>query len=234
MTIQARWSLSRDDGIVCEAEDIRRLVTALTASVGSVSWEIECADGVSRSGSNIEELLAFDNPPDREIQRLIVRARSDDGRAIASVELGGKVASVSASIDGPSELVQQFRTALEPQLFGLRAWYTRVARLDFISVVLFFFFVMWLTVTIGMALGILATNDEPGLPLRGQAVAYTMIAGAIGAGWLLNRLRERIFPVATFEMGQGKRRHELLEKVRWGVVVAFIVSLVSGLLLVFL
>ena len=83
-----------------------------------------------------------------------------------------------------------------------------------------------------VAFDLIDSGDESSGPTpRGTALVYTVIGGAIVVGWGLNRIRERLCPPVTFAMGQGKRRHENFEKIRWGVIVAFTVSLSAGLLL---
>jgi len=46
--------------------------------------------------------------------------------------------------------------------------------------------------------------------------------------WGLNRLRGIYFPFASFAIGQGLERYRVQENVRWGVVIAFVVSLAAS------
>jgi len=52
------------------------------------------------------------------------------------------------------------------------------------------------------------------------------------AGVVVDHFRGRIFPMATFEIGQGSGRHSTLEAVRWTVVIGFLVSIAAGLVLI--
>ena len=102
--------------------------------------------------------------------------------------------------------------------------------MDFVIVVILSIFSLFAVVFLRVAFGLVDSSDESSGPTaRSVAIAYTVLGGAVVVGWGLNKIRERLFPSITFAMGQGKRRHENLEKIRWGVVVAFVISLLAGL-----
>ena len=226
--MQASWRVSKDEAFVCEAEDLERLTKLLKSRVGEVSWEIVCADGIDRSSEDLTALLEFDNAPNRTIQRLHLRAWGNNAQCSASVRLGGLFNALDASIDGPIEFVEQLRSALESQLYGLRAWYARVARMDFVGLLLLF----WVCTGIVLANLVDSSNESSGLTVRGKVLLFfTATLGVMVIGWGLNGIRKRLFPRVTFAIGQGKRRHGNLEKIRWGVFIAFGVSLLAGLLL---
>ena len=233
--MRASWSISKNDAFVCEAEDLRRLIKLLESHASEVSWKIVCTDGIDRSGEDLAALLEFDNAPNRRIQRLHLRACSNDTQCSAYVWLGGSFNVLEASIDGSIEFVDQLRPALESQLYGLRAWYTRIARTDFVKVSFLLLFSVSIVFFLLVAFGFVEGSNESPEPTeptakRGFALAVTVVWGGLVVGWGLNKIRERLFPPVTFAMGQGKRRHEILEKVRWSVTFTG-VTLLAGLLL---
>ena len=228
--MKAKWSISKEGAFVCEAEDLERLTRLLDSEVGELSWEIACADGVTRSGENVATLLEFDNTPNRKIQGLRLHAGGYVGQRSASVQLGGRFDELDASIEGPPEFVDQLRPALESQLSGLRVWYGRVTGIDFYLASLFLLILLWVTMRLAFLFGFIeSSNEPPATSRRAQVIVVTAIAGISLIPWGLSKIRDRLFPRATFAIGQGKRRHENLEKVRWGVIIAFGVSLAAGL-----
>ena len=237
--MQARSTISKCQAFVCHDEDLRRLIQLLESRVGPVSWTILCSDSIDRTGDDIEELLGFDNAPNRRIQYLRLRAHDAEDRCSAAVSLGGRGNVIEASIEGSTGFVDPLHLVLESQLSGLREWYTRVARADF--VVLFLLFLAFVGGGLFLLFGfgfIGVSNESPEPPEiqreRVVAIFFTVVLGVIVAGWGLNKIREKLFPLVTFAIGQGKRSYETLEKVRWGVIVALGVSLGAGLLLSFL
>jgi membrane-bound acyltransferase YfiQ involved in biofilm formation len=65
---------------------------------------------------------------------------------------------------------------------------------------------------------------------RKQFIIYTALGAIILAGWVLSRLRNRLFPIGSFAFAQGKSHHELLEKFRWTVVIGLAVSILAGMI----
>ena len=235
----ASSTISKCQAFVCDDEDLRRLIQLLESRVGPVSWTILCSDGIDRTGDDIEELLDFDNAPNRRIQHLRLRAHDAEDRCSAAVSLGGRGNVIEASIEGSTGFVDQLHPVLESHLSGLREWYTRVARADFVVLLLLFPAFVWGGSVLLRAFGFIGVSNEFPEPLeiqreRASAILITGFIGVVAAGWGLNKIREKLFPLVTFAIGQGKRSYETLEKVRWGVIVALGVSLGAGLLLSFL
>lgn len=50
----------------------------------------------------------------------------------------------------------------------------------------------------------------------------------MAAGALMNAIGRKFFPMGTFAIGDGKRRHEHLEIYRTGVILAAVVSIGSS------
>ena len=62
-----------------------------------------------------------------------------------------------------------------------------------------------------------------------MATSLLAIIVALVGGLGLNKLKSKIFPSSTFALGQGKARHNHLENIRWGVIIAFIVGVAASL-----
>lgn len=97
------------------------------------------------------------------------------------------------------------------------------------------FQVVWGPVLFGyLVLAVMAGEAGPARPHTfSEALPIVgLLIGVLGvlttATWGLNRLRDLYFPVATFAIGQGARRHQLRETIRWVVVVGFLVSLAAS------
>ena len=226
--MHAEWSTAKGGAFVCEAEDLKRLTTLLESKVGEVSWKIMCADGLTRSGDEITTLLEFDNDPDRKIQGLHLRGGGYAAGCRASVQLGGSFKVLNMSIDGPADFVEELRPILESQLSGIRAWYTHISQVSWYAIVMVVFALFFL----GVSLVIVSNFDE----VIAQSFQFTnmVISAMVGLFFgvftlSLNKIRDKLFPPVTFAIGQGKRRYDNMEKVRWSVIIAFVVSLGAGL-----
>jgi hypothetical protein len=92
-------------------------------------------------------------------------------------------------------------------------------------------FVLLVAAIVASVLGWLPTEPNParaasppGRSPNDAKVLAVFIGTFVGAG-ILDSLRERCFPSAAFALGHGVHRYEIVEKVRWSVVVGFLVSL---------
>ena len=227
--MQGSRTISEDVAFACEHDDLERLANLLATRVGPMSWKLEWSDRIDRQGDDLAKLLEFVNSSRQEVRDIQLWARSEDRERHVSIGLGRGFSNIYTSIEGPVEFVQQFSAVLEAQLSGFRPWYARVARLDFVDVGFGILFSLFAVVVLLTALGLVGTDDRSSDPTaRGQALLYTVIGVVVVIGWLLNKARERRFPMTTFALGQGKRRYQTLEKVRWTVVVGFIVSVGAG------
>ncbi len=122
------------------------------------------------------------------------------------------------------------KNALGEIFDGIKPWYSPLARIDFVHVVLglLLFFVTVFILIVG------GQNGEPQSMEPGRAILATalILAGFAGIGgiiWVLNRVRARFFPVTVCAIGQGQGRYHLDDKVRWVVIVGILVSMVASL-----
>ena len=69
---------------------------------------------------------------------------------------------------------------------------------------------------------------------RAAAAAILFLVGVGGLIWGLNRLRRRFFPNAVYAIGRGVERYELDERIRWVVIVGFVISVLASLLVAFM
>jgi hypothetical protein len=219
---EAHFSVRRS--FVVKDGDLDRLRQILTPWE-TIAISAACRDHVTRHFDSLLELANFENDPLREIQELTISARSTELGANVRIKLNGATyieeATVHLRIDGPEGVVTQIRIDLEAWLEGVRPWYSWVsaARVWFFG---------WGALGILAAVALTTRGDEPDL--------FAWIQIGLGTAGLtafpLGLIQRRFFPLAVFALGQGKSRFEKSELVRQLVIVGFLVSLVSGLMLI--
>ena len=225
--MKAKWNISNNDAFVCSAEDIKRIARLLESLEGRITWTMECADHVERSGNgpDLENLLDFDNAPSHSIQSVDINTRShynvpEDQQFNVSVRLGSRVFSVlSVSIDGHIDLVERVRSSLESALRGLRAWYWRFASINVYLSWMIVSLMILLVVSLALVLGVVDTTSSADsitsdqvARMIGLTVTFSLVVVAVL--WTFDRLRERLFPRVAFTIGQGKQRHEIADWTR--------------------
>lgn len=227
--MSANVRTERKYAFVLKQEQVKRIWESFQSRIGSPAIIIECSDEVRREHDNWKSFSNYENPPNKSIKRLIIKARSDDYSKRAEVEFSDSTYRViDISIDASETVVTNLYDDISDILDGTKPWYSRLTKIDFFYVIGFVFWAgyMFLTFYTG------EPEEKTALTVK-QAVTATIVVVLLFAGlatliWGLNKLRHRIFPLAYFAIGQGLQRYELDEKIRWGVIVAFAISISSS------
>ncbi len=221
---------------VLTERDVSKLYDALTEFSPDITIEIKCADGLNRKMSNLDDLLKFENPLTREIRELVLVGRTDRYDRSARIRfMNEDYSNIWLSLEGPEDAVVKFNSFLEDLIPNLKPWYSRIARLDFIFTGLILLLAAFLGLLIFAATGLIANAKSSEPDLKTTAIGWLLMAGILivlfAGGWLLNRWRKIVFPVAVFALGQGQKRHAEKEWLRSTVIVGFLVSLAAGIVL---
>jgi hypothetical protein len=206
-------------------------IWSVLEGVGEVSATALCQDDTQRRFKDGKLLLEFENPRAKQIRRLAFHARSDDRRRNARLQLSDELLSnVRLYLEGQEPAVSHLKDELTDILDGSKAWYSAISRVESWLVV-----PLLLAFTLVVLTAMLPDRQQPHPAVSfGRAVfmATFVVTAFVAVGalaWLLNRVRNRYFPLATFALGQGNHRHSHNEKVRWCVIVCFAVSVLASL-----
>ena len=200
----------------------------LDARVGNVYAAAACNDDLVRRFESKQQLDEYENPVNRGIYALSYYARSRGSDTSAEVRFNLARNQIKVEISGAESTVLEVRDRLHEIIAGAKPWYWRIAKFD--AYFWFFLFAFFG----GFVIGVMGsgTKNEPlsfKFALLGAVVLLLFIGAISLVPWSLNRLRERFFPFAVYAIGQGKIRYDNDEKLRWGVIVAFIISLLSSI-----
>jgi hypothetical protein len=234
--VKSSFSLDVHDAFIVDPETLKKIHKLLADRIGTTKLVAECCDDVSREFSDLKGMLEYENAKERAITSLRISATSEDFKKSASVEFTGKWYSKGTllRIEARDDVVTRLRHDILEVVSGTRPWYNSFARVDFALAAIVALAGLWLLLIIAVSFQWLPTSEEStGSNTRGTAIGY--LIGVSGLGilaavvYIVTRFRNAVFPRATFLLGQGKPRHERLEKVRWGVLVGFVTSFASGI-----
>lgn len=229
--MKARAHIDINHAFTVGVEEVSNLNSQLTSRVGRVELEAECADDVTRSFADLESLSKYENNPAKKIIRLRIESIADDREKTASIRFSdSEFGSIAVSISGPELEVERLRADLLAIVSGVRPWYAPLARFYSGFAIFYLFF----AVVLGAFATVMVINKfvdwlNPAEDLSAtnyDAVVLVLLVG-FGAAWVGNEVRQRLFPIGMFTIGQGKNRHTLLEKLRWVWVSALVALLVS-------
>lgn len=234
--MDAHYSVDLPHAFVAGPDELKKLATLLNDRIGNVEIRVDCADDASRNFTSVRELIVYENPKAKEIRRIHLNARSDDFSKRATIDLSGsRWRGISLNYTARDDVVSRLRTETLDIIAGMRPWYSIMHRVDFVSVSVFAYMLLWFGLLAVVAFKLLPVSEsnesDPSSSAFAQLVVFGVIAALFGIGIILNRFRDSIFPRAVFTIGQGESRFKQLERFQWGFVIAFLASFSAGLVI---
>ncbi len=225
--MNVHYSKKLPHAFVVRPDKLKKLVELFQNHVGKVAISVKCADGFSREFKTVKELIGYENSKSKEIRYIRLSARSDNYSKSASVDFAGGLFQRGVSIDFEAceELVFQLRDKTHSIVEGMRPWYSWMSRINFEFTALAIFFIFYLVVRqVRLWWPVLDQNIKPWVLI---IILFLFIILLITASFF----GKKLFPPTAFTIGQGESRFKVLEKIRWGLVIAFFVSFGAGLVL---
>jgi hypothetical protein len=183
-----------------------------------ISYIVTFSDGSSLECDAFEELVSLPNSRNRMINSI----------SLASPERGQTHIELSFRTNDPDETVYYdvtgtekdvffFSHQIEERLTALRQWYSWIATAGPISlVILIVVSFTWLFIaleTFQKPLGLQDGWDTPTEMLLFPVVMIFALAIMFGPVWLVIILRNRLFPVGVFALGEGVARYKRLQSI---------------------
>lgn len=234
--MEASTDLTVKQSFVLKPEHLAEFWESLSSSIGNISSSAYCEDGITRQFKSSEALLNYPNPLNAKIQSISIRARSDDYNKSARIVFSNeKSGPIRFEADGPEDVVLTLKDSFLRQISRCKAWYDRFARLDLFDLMYGIGFAVLFIFMLLFAIGLIGSeeaktsNDDSRSELIGWLIGIGFWASLAFVGLIISKIREKLFPVASFFWGDAAEHHLLLEKIRWTVVIGFIVSLLAGI-----
>ncbi|MFX0200943.1 MAG: hypothetical protein ACFFCW_32895 [Candidatus Hodarchaeota archaeon] len=221
---------------ILKAAHLKEIWDSLNTNIGDTTIQAYCEDGVNRNFDSLTALLTYSNPRNATIRSITFRARSDNYDKSARIVFANDTwGPIRWEAEGPESIVVSLKDDFLRSISRTKAWYDWLARLDIFWLIYGIGISAYVILLLLIALRIIG-SDEPKNETenpREQAIGGLIGFGAIGSlafvGLLISRIRTRLFPIGTFLWGDAAEHHVFLEKIRWTVIVGFIVSLLAGI-----
>lgn len=224
--------VSRDERLtkpyVLEATDLEVLCNRLQKWFASFSFEITSKDSLKREFSTLDGLLQFENAPSKDIQTLRISGYSKDLQTRIWLKFDkGLTRNVYVVIEGDEESATDISEIVEDRLAAMRPWYSVLAKSNFIPVVVFNWMVLFLVLTL---IRKISHQVQPNFSLSLTVLIIISTIVGIVSALIFNFSKQAVFPMGVFALGQGAKRHKDKDIIRTGVIIAFLVSLVSSVI----
>ncbi len=183
-----------------------------------------CADKTVRDFTSIDELIKFDNVPKKEIESLGINVYSKDYKKTMFIHFSKTTyKNILVKIEGEDEDVSKFREFLEERFYEMKPWYGFICipkyRVFIVDMLLLLIFSIPFNLFLNHLLPHSFTNSA----------AIGLFFGVIFM-WIWANIKRTMFPTGVFAIGQGIKRNEDKDKVRTTIVISFLVSLITGII----
>ena len=124
-----------------------------------------------------------------------------------------------------SEQIKIKKDKLEIIIDGLKPWYSPLCKLNFTFIVPISLAFTVLILKLIYLPTIEAVKDEN----ANFNIAFLVIFCAFIVGWIIDKIKNCLFPQVTFAIGQGVDRYTVNEKIRW-IFISLLISAILGLI----
>lgn len=216
--------------VTVDPESLRRLWAHVYEFTAQAKATAHCLDDIVRKFDSVDSLLEFENSPRTKMTALIIDGRSLDRERAILITIGRHSwAPTTVSLEGEEFDVSAVRTKVSDTVHGMKAWYSPVAKVElplfFLGVFFFIFVVLQL---MGFPEPAIRSGRSFKDALKVLLPAVSLLSGIAAVVIAVAKLRTRFFPVVSFATGQGTRRHQIDDQVRWTVFIAFLVGVAGS------
>jgi hypothetical protein len=230
MENRASKTRSLNIAFVVDEELLRRLEVVLTEVSKALEYTVKYSDGTTVHYSDIEDIIKQPNVKPHSIISVTAAADDSNGQSgyIILRAIPPSSPSVEYTINGSQRNVIYVADQLDDWIAALRQWFSPF-RTSILGSGL---------ITIGALFGpmlLIFIGFEHFFPqmARSNTVKLSVLVGLLISMVPVYAIEVWIFmlfPRATFAIGQGAKRHQLFVYLRYGVLGAFVLSIIASLL----
>lgn len=219
------------DSIVVSANDLKKIDEALSSFGDILKVDFQCKDRITRIENSIDSLLNYENTKNKQIIELTLHSRSNDFSRFVRLSFSKSAKkNIEMWISGPEDLVIAVGQKLDEIIEGMNPWYSGISKIDFSRLGFILFSIL---VLIYFCSKLLFENVPQGIGIQYLMLCLVLPFLPLVISFLIPKLSEKVFPLTYFAIGQGEKRYNDAEKLRWGILVAFVIAIIAGLLLRF-
>jgi hypothetical protein len=212
-------------------QELRR-ADEILASAGPRRYTVLLSDGRELTAPSLDALTGITNLKSRHIRRIEVTTPwREILRASLTLRRDRKLASLEYDLIGEERSVVQVARELDAWMHGVRVWYSRLATVDWVVLLIG----TWLSVLLAIGLvvvllaqaGRLSLSPVPGF---GDAIAAAMWTIPLLLGTVVNFFRNGLFPIGTYLIFDGVKRHERAIRARQILGGGFLLSMLASMI----
>jgi len=197
-------------------------------------FKATCADKIVREFRSTDDIIKFENPPNKAIESLGINVFSESHSKKAFIHFSKNlVDNILVQLNGEEKEVIDLFEFLKEQLHSTEAWYAFVARQKFSGTFINTIVVWIFTVPLVTVFTKQFSNSENLTTLTWVVVIASILGANLLISYLWGKIRSVYFPMGAFALGQGIKRHKDKDIIRTTVIFGTLISLVTGILILF-
>jgi hypothetical protein len=238
--VRASCSLQLPQAFLLGEEHIKKLCKLLDERIGHVEIKAACVDQLEREFKDSADLVKYENTKAAEINRLSMTAWSDNREKRVSLVFCGdptRIRGISIDIAADDSVVLRLKSDILDIVSGTRPWFNSLSSMNSAGFILPLAYLLLPLILSLLVLKLarlsIIFSRPPDATNITHAYVLTCVAivAYIAIVWGAHRVFKHVFPHSVFLLGQGKARYNFIEKLQWGVVIGFVVSLAAGVIL---
>ena len=229
--MKERLSAARKHAFVLRQSDLETLYNLLEKKIGTVTTSAVCSDDVERQFENLGELASYNNPKTKRILILLIESGAPNEEGHAKLDFTENPEThISININVQAKTDSDIKNKVFDTIEGMKPWYSFLAETNN-------FLTIFIAVGTGLGCVMIAYLAIEKYYVLGNIskisrtffLLYSSFIIGFIANYVLKGLRKRIFPLGYFALGNGERRYEIAERVRWGIIITLAGSFLSWL-----
>ena len=215
---------------VADAELLRRLEVVLGEVSKALEYTVKYSDGTTVHYRDIEDVINQPNAKRHSIVAVTAAAEESKGQSgyVILRAVPSSSPSIEYTINGSQRNVIYFADQLDDWIAALRQWFSPFLMSTFAGGVLAIGGVFGPMLLILLGFEHFFPTLARGSTLKPSVLLVVLIS--LVPVYVIEIFFFMLFPRASFAIGQGVKRHQLLVYLRYGVLGAFVLSIIASLL----
>ncbi|MFV8830574.1 hypothetical protein [Alkalihalobacterium sp. APHAB7] len=185
-----------------------------------IEYSVSCLDGTSINFNSLDELISYPNRKEKQYTSISISNNYSSSIRISLTLSNRQYSTISYRVNGDEKEVDFYARKIEEVIYSLRQWYSFLSVPSFVVHVLFISIFSIIAALLLSSFGILTADTS----------IYIALPITIVNTFIYDKVRQNLFPVATFELGDGIDRAKFKNTLRAGILVSIFLTGIVGYL----
>jgi hypothetical protein len=197
---------------------LRELEDIILEVSEKIEYKVYCIDGTTMTFENLEKFIKYPNRKEKQYREIEISNNYTSPVRISVTLANTEFRSVSYRVTADEKTVDYYSSKIEGYLLSLKQWYSFLGNPTmFVSLGTFSLFYLGV-------IFLLMWNNV----IESVSSLYVSLPVALLVAFIYDKTRNFLFPVATFELGDGIERARNRNFIRNLILVGIVLSGIVG------